>query len=346
MSDITKIDKNFEVKSESGDGLEYYNTLSAPFSTHGLLHDGVMYRRIPEDVAKRVSPGVEGVHKHTSGGRVRFVTNSRRVGFVAKMHSAWSLNNEAAAGSKGFDLYERVDGKIRFLKGLVPPQNMDGGYGTVIDFGTSEKRELIFNFPQYAGVYSFEVGIENGAELEAPTPYKISTPIVFYGSSITQGACATRPGNSYENFVSRELDCDYINLGFSGNAKAEPAIAEYVAGLDMSVFVYDYDYNAPDVEYLKRTHEPMFKTVRAAHPNLPVIIMSRPVPTPNTERVAVIRQTYENALKAGDKNVYLITGEELTEISGYDTTVDNVHPTDLGFYSMSRAIIEVLKNIL
>ena len=345
MSEITKIDKNFDIKNEISDELVYYNTLNEPFSTHGIFFEGGIYRRIPEAVAKATSPGVEGVHKHTSGGRVRYVTNSPKVAFRAKIHSAWKLNNEAVSGSSGFDLYERRDGKIQFVKGLVPPQDAQGGYGAVVNFGTAEERELIFNFPQYAGVSEFEVGINEGATLKAPALYTVSTPIVFYGSSITQGACASRPGLSYENIISREFDCDYINLGFSGNAKGERSIAEYIAGLNMSVFVYDYDFNAPTAEYLKETHEPMFKIIRDAHPDLPIIMMSRPSPAPNAERVAVIKETYENALKSGDKNVYFIHGQELTAISGHDTTVDNTHPNDLGFYSMATAVIKVLKTI-
>ena len=97
-----------------------------------------------------------------------------------------------------------------------------------------------------------------------------------YGSLITQGGCASRHGMSYQSIVSRKFNCDYINLGFSGNAKAEDEITDYIKNLEMFVFVLDYDHNAPTVEYLKNTHEKMFKAVRDAHPDIPVIMMSRP----------------------------------------------------------------------
>ena len=348
MSDIAKIDKNFEIKTEIGSELIYHSVLNAPFSLHGLLHDGEMYRRMPRAVADSVNPGVAGLHRHTAGGRVRFITNSPKVAFKARMHNVGKMPHFAFSGSAGFDVYERVDGELRFIKGLVPPIAIEDGYSGTIDLGETKTRELLFNFPQYAGVYDLEIGINEGATLEAPAPYTVEKPIVFYGSSITQGACATRPGNSYENILSREFDFDYVNLGFSGHAKGEENMARYIAGLDMSAFVYDYDYNAPNPEHLERTHEPMFKIIREAHPDLPIIIMSRPTYTPDGEwrrRLEIITQTYENAKKSGDKNVYLITGKELTEISKYDTTVDTVHPTDFGFYSISVALSKVFKKI-
>ena len=153
---------------------------------------------------------------------------------------------------------------------------------------------------------------------------------------------------SYQAIVSRKFDYDYINLGFSGNAKAEDEIAEYISNLDMSVFVYDYDYNAPSEEHLRRTHEKMFKTIRKKQPFLPVIMMSRPkyyLTDAEQERRSIIEITYKNAVSARDKNVYLIDGEALTELCKDEGTVDGTHPTDFGFVSMANAVSKILANI-
>ena len=193
--------------------------------------------------------------------------------------------------------------------------------------------------------------MDEGAKLESPTPYKYEKPIVFYGSSITQGGCASRPGTVYSAILSRKYDFDYINLGFSGCARGEKEMAEYIAGLDMSVFVYDYDHNAPSAEYLKQTHEPFFKIIREKHPDIPIICMTMPNPNPIWEpekRKEVIKATVDNARARGDKNVYYI------DMSGYlekhdvlnESIVDAAHPNDLGFYFMSLAVEEVLKNLL
>ena len=175
-------------------------------------------------------------------------------------------------------------------------------------------------------------------------------PVVYYGSSITQGGCASRPGMAYQNIISRWYNCDHINLGFSGNAKGEDAIAEYIAGLKMSVFVYDYDHNAPNVEHLKKTHKRMFDIIRGKNPNLPIIIVSMPkYPLTNNEvlRREVIKETYKTAKSQGDNNVYFIDGCEMMRFKGgNEATVDNCHPTDLGFRRMADWIGEAVGKAL
>ena len=172
---------------------------------------------------------------------------------------------------------------------------------------------------------------------------------MFYGSSITQGASASRAGNCYTNAVCRMLGRDIWNLGFLGNAKAEPQMVEYIAGLDMECFVMDYDHNAKTAAYLEETHEAMFRAVRQAHPDIPILMMGRPqfIMTESMQRrIHVIRRTYDNAKAAGDENVYTLFGPELMAIAGMDGVNDGCHPNDLGFFSMAQAVYGVLKNVL
>ena len=186
--------------------------------------------------------------------------------------------------------------------------------------------------------------------LEAAAEYAVEKPVVYYGSSITQGGCASRPGNAYQNIQSRLLDFDHINLGFSGSAKAEDAMIDYIAGLEMSAFVYDYDHNAPTAEYLAQTHERMFKRIRAAHPDLPILLLSRPQPNmlnpDDIERLRIVTQSYENAIATGDQNVYFIPGPVLMESVKNEGLVDGVHPNDAGFVSMARAMLPTLQKML
>ena len=151
---------------------------------------------------------------------------------------------------------------------------------------------------------------------------------------------------TYQSIVSRSFDYDYVNLGFSGNAKAEDEIIDYIKNLDMSVFVYDYDHNAPNIEHLKNTHEKMFKAIREKQPLIPIIIMSRPKHFLTEEekiRRSIIETTYLNAVSSGDKNVYFIDGEALTSMCKDSGTVDNCHPTDFGFASMAAALTDVMR---
>lgn len=218
-----------------------------------------------------------------------------------------------------------------------------------MDLPTAEWRDITLYLPSYCSIEELYIGVGNTSDIAAPQPYRESGKIVYYGSSITQGACASRPGNTYENILSRRLSMDYINLGFSGNAKAEDSIAEYIKELDMRLFVYDYDWNSPDVNHLKVTHERMFKVIRESKPDMPVIIMSRPkchLSCEENERLEIIRKTYENAKASGDNNVYLIEGKTLMSLAGDDGLVDGVHPNDLGFYSMANILEPVIKELL
>ena len=174
--------------------------------------------------------------------------------------------------------------------------------------------------------------------------------VVYYGSSITQGGCASRPGNCYSHILSRRFDNDFYNMGFSGNAKGEDAIAKYISDMKMDVFVYDYDYNADNPKHLEITHEKMFKTIRKKHPDIPIIILSAPVACTNEEfklRQDIIRTTYENALKNGDDNVYFIEGNKIFNILGNDScTVDKRHPNDLGFMCMAHAVGKIMEKFM
>jgi len=345
--DISKIDNNFAERCDVTDksDIRFYDADSSPFTVHGVFKENGFYRRMPEDVAKKISVGVYALHTNTAGGRVRFKTNSPYVAIRAEMNCVGKMPHFALAGSGGFDLYaDNV-----YVNSFVPPYNVESGYDGCIELGNGTIREITINFPRYSNVKALYIGLKDGSLLDAPSPYRGEKPIVYYGSSITQGGCASRPGTTYPCIVSRRFSYDYINLGFSGNAKAEDEMIDYIKGLSMSVFVFDYDHNSPNEEHLNATHERMFLAIREKHPTLPVIFMSRPKHYLNESeewRLKIIRKTYENALSRGDKNVYLLTGKELTALCGNEGTVDNCHPTDFGFASMAQAVISVLENIL
>ncbi len=345
MSDISKIDKNLAVSTTLGkDDIVFYDAGTPPMRVYGVYKDDGKYRRLPEAVAKSVSRHVYFLHANTSGGRVRFVTDSPYVAISVKMDYVYQSSHFPLAGSAGFDLY--VSGE--YAKTFMPPVNMKDGYESICEFGSSALREITINFPLYSNVCSLAIGLQKGALVKEAAPYANTKPVVYYGSSITQGGCASRPGSCYPSILSRRFNWDYINLGFSGSAKAEDEIIAYIQGLEMSAFVLDYDHNAPTPEHLAQTHEKMFQAVRQTHPDIPIIIMSRPkhiLTEDDWARRRIIEKTYENAVKAGDENVYLITGEALTALCGNDGTVDGVHPTDFGFAAIALALSAVMEKI-
>lgn len=345
--DISLIDKNFAVvKSIDKTGLEFYDIEQSPFRIYGVKKIGDRYFRLPPEVAKTVNSGVEQLNSNTAGGRIKFVTDSKRIAIVAAVHSIHKLSHMTAAGVCGFDLYA----DDFYVKTFLPPYSINSGeaYEQVVSLD-GKKHEITINMPLYAGVRCVMIGLEENALLEKASDYKYETPIVYYGSSITQGGCASRPGNSYQAILSRKLNANHINLGFSGSAKGETEIAEYIAGLDMSAFVLDYDHNAPSWQHLKETHEPFYKIVREANPILPIIMMGRPCITnegSRLERLEVIKRTYDNAVASGDKNVYFLDASKFFDGLDNDFTVDGGHPTDLGFMFMAKGLLSTLQKVL
>ncbi len=341
--DIKKIDPNFNTAvSIDHAGYEFFSPLDPRVRLYGVFHDGERYRRLPKDVAESTSLAVAALATNTSGGRVRFVTNSRRISISVKMDKIVRMAHMAYAGIHGFDLYSGT-GHVRTF---IPRTDIVGGYESEHVFPSSEERVLTLNMPLYNNVDELYIGIDEGATLSPAPDYKYELPVVYYGSSITQGGCASRPGNCYQAMISRELDCNFINLGFSGSGRGEITVANYIASLEMSAFVLDYDHNARSADHLKETHLPFLMAVREAHPELPIIMTSRPKCILNEDelrRREVIRESYLARLEAGDKNVYFIDG---TTLMVPDGTVDLTHPTDLGFRAMADGILPVLRKVL
>ncbi len=351
MANIAEIDKNFKIATQiEKDDIKFYDVREEPFKVYGVFYENG-FRRMPEAVAKSVSDGVNWLHAMCAGGRVRFKTDSPYIVINAKLSRVSKMSHFAFTGSIGFDMYidEREKGKgLRHYSTFIPPQNIEHHYEGIAECGGGEMKEWVIHLPLYTAVDELYIGLSETAKIMPCTPYRVEKPVVYYGSSITQGGCASRPGNCYQNIVSRRLDINHINLGFSGNARGEDEMTNYIKNLDMSAFVMDYDHNSPTSETLMETHEKMFKAIRSAHPNLPIVIMERPKHTLaayEIKRCEIIRATYNNAIASGDKNVYYIDHEKLMELAGNEGTVDYCHPNDLGFYSMAKAVGDVLAQI-
>jgi hypothetical protein len=206
-------------------------------------------------------------------------------------------------------------------------------------------------FPRNEVVYDIYVGIDDGADIRKASPYTYEKPVLFYGSSITEGGCCSKPANAYTAFISRWIDCDFYNMGFSGSAAGELDVCDYLNTIEKSVFVMDYDHNSPTPEHLSETHEPFFKRIREYDPTVPVVFISRPNPEADPvdaqRRFEIIKRTYDNAKNAGDENVYLIDGRTLFGTEDREAcTADKIHPNDLGMFRMAKVIAPVIKSIL
>ncbi len=328
------------------DGLEFHNISEEPFKIYGILREGDHYCRLPKRITEGIDSPIKWAAQGAAGGRVRFITDSPYVTVKLEWRELAAMSHMAHTGSSGCDIYTYVDGKEKFYK-TCRPESAEHGFVSTCDFGDEERRIVNINLPLYNCIYEMYIGIKAGSYLAPAPDYKYEKPILYYGSSITQGGCASRPGMTYEAMVTRHFDINHINLGFSGSAKAEDEVIDYLLEHDMSVFVYDYDHNAPDPEYLEATHEKMFKRIREKHPTLPIIIMPAPLLTKSPEwqrRERIVKKTYDNAKALGDENVYYIPSCEL--MPDDDGTVDGCHPTDYGFVCMAKRLINELEGII
>lgn len=352
-TDITKFDKNFAADVVAKDGKKRFSLPCAPFKLYGGFYErGTGFVRMPVKVAENVSEGVHYFSRNTAGIRLNFTTNSKSLRLYVKETCYDRMRHMAMTGSVGFVLCSR-EGKEKTsaYRGLLCPQNNDGDEFEVAANLDGELRDYVLHFPLYSGVESLEIELDEDAYVGEGAGYKNVPPVLYYGSSITQGGCASRADNSYEEFICERTGVDYINLGFSGNGKAEDNMVDYLRGIDCSVFVCDYDYNAPTPEYLAATHERLYKRYREVRKDTPIVFATRPEKTYGSEdanmRAEIIYATYENALKSGDKNVYFVDGREFfPEGLRERCQVDGCHPTDLGFYFMAEKIGGIVTELL
>ncbi len=323
--------------------IKWFNIPNEKFRLYGVLND---FTRLPREFASQISDGVYGNSLCPAGGRVRFATNSKNIYIKADMSKTRGV---------GFDLYRLENGSEICIAGLRRPEGFifDGIFEAqrTTDSDDENVHTYTLNFPYMGEIKSLSVGIDEEALLETPQEYFNSKPIVFYGSSITHGAWASRPGNTYLSMISQKYNLNYTNMGFAGSALGEEKIIRYISELKMSAFVCDYDHNAPDIKHLKNTHRRVYEIIREKGGGIPYIIVTRPDyyknPTENEERRRIIYQTYEYAAQQGVKKVFFVDGKTLFDGEHYrNCTKDGCHPNDMGFYRMAEKIGSVIAEAL
>ena len=231
-------------KTADSTGLVWFDAAEAPIELSGFawFEQDHVFRRMPVKPAYQLPPGVEFLAWHTSGGKVRFKTDSKQIVLRVKLRENGIMDHMPRTGSNGFDLYCGEPGKETYF---YTTRSCEQEYDFQIF--KQEKAQLqtfTVNFPLYQGVDSLQIGLEQGAKILPPEPLK--KYVAIYGTSITQGGCASRPGMVTSNILSRKLGRHFVNLGFSGSGRAEPDMCDYLASVDCSVFVCDYDHNAPN----------------------------------------------------------------------------------------------------
>lgn len=308
------------------------------------------FDRLPAKAKGKVTAAVWGLSQQSAGLHVRFRSNATSIKVKWHLRFNKTLNHMAPTGVQGLDLYIKEAPGWRWAAVGRPTQVANEA--TLLTNLPATEKEYMLYLPLYDGVDSVSVGVETGATLR-PAPAREKKPLFFYGTSILQGACASRPGMAYPSIIGRRLDRETVNLGFSGNGKMDLAIAALLAETEAALYVLDCLPNMQPEDVHAKTME-FIKVLRAARPLTPILLvenihyadewikpeLAAKIKAKNTH----YRQAYEDLKKAGIKDLHYLDNKHLTPPDA-EGAVDGVHLTDYGFMHLADKIGQKIKKI-
>ena len=311
------------------------------------------FDRLPARAEGVVRDAVWGLSRHSAGMLTRFRTNATSLwADYAVSSSRLEMAHMPATGVSGLDLYaEDEAGTWRWLS-VVRPNAQQMTTQLISGLLPGERNYTVY-LPLYNGTEHLKIGVPEGASFEPIAP-RTEKPLVFYGTSITHGACASRPGMPHPAILGRRLNLPVINLGFSGNGRMELEVGQFLIELDPAVYIIDCLPNITGPDVAKRTI-PLVKQLRGARPHVPIVLVedrtypNAPFLQSRQQRHAdsrkALKAAYKELTSAGMKQLYYINGEDLLGQDRDDTT-DGSHPSDLGFYRQANAFEPVLRRAL
>ena len=303
------------------------------------------YDRLPLSYKEVVRKPLWDLSKNSAGLSVRFRSNSGSVSVKWTLLNNLRMNHMAETGIKGIDLYFNNDGKWQYLN-TARPVSIENEFMLVRNM-PAVMREYKMYLPLYDGIGNIEVGIDSNSVIEKPA-ISNGRSIIFYGTSITQGGCASRPGMAHTNIISRKLEIECLNFGFSGNGKMEQPVNELIAGHDPLFYVIECLPNMTAEQVSERT-VPLVKSIREKHAVTPIVFVENFIyeslaldtaeNSSMTEKNAALKKEYERMTDAGLRNIFYISSEGATG-EDHEGTVDGVHFTDLGFMRYADFLID------
>ena len=332
--------------------LVYHDASKFPLLGKATEATGARYERLPDSLKNISRAPLWNLSRNSAGMAIRFRSNSTTIAAKWETLINFHMNHMTDTGAKGLDLYcLQKNGEWRFVNSGRPGGKTN--QATIIANMRPEEREYMLYLPLYDGLVSLSIGVDSLATIDQPLiDYPIrKKPVVFYGTSILQGGCASRPGMAHTNIISRRLNRECINLGFSGNALLDLEVAKVIAEVDASVFVLDFVPNA-SVEQMKERMETFYRIIRSKHPATPVVFIEDPIFTHSRfdKRVArevkakneTIAAIFQSMKKTGEKNIYLLSSKDIIGHDG-EATVDGIHFTDLGFMRYAEVLYPLIK---
>jgi lysophospholipase L1-like esterase len=337
----------------------WHSPKEPPFHTAGFpwLHEDGVYRRLPLVPEHPLPDAVDHLANHTAGGQIRFQTDSSRLSVKVRLTGTAGMNHMPATGQCGFDCYLGRQDKLSYYNTTTYDHTHQEYEFAMFQGMQAGLQNVTLYFPLYQGVEEVLIGLDPDAVIAPPPPYAMEKRIVIYGTSITQGGCAARPGMAYPNIISRSLNAEFINLGFSGSGKGEAEVAHAVSAVaNPALLVLDYEANSVTPELLAATLPEFIRIYRAKHPEVPILVVSqirfpRELFDSQLLELRLKRRNIQidtvNALRdAGDERIYFYDGEHLLGEDFQECTVDGTHPTDLGFHRIAERLTPVLRQYL
>ncbi|MBO6121451.1 MAG: SGNH/GDSL hydrolase family protein [Kiritimatiellae bacterium] len=347
VEEIEKFDANMAVQSGvQADGLKWIDGRDLPLEGRAFADTEFYYDRLPTNVTASVNKGVRNLLHHAAGMQFRFTTDSKKLLFkwVPRAHSL-AMDHMPSTGVSGIDVYrfDAAAGRWRYVK----TGRITRASGGTLTLDWEPGTPCLVNLPLYNGVKEFALGIEAGASVAPLPPRKsgVERPVVFYGTSITQGGCASRPGMAFVNIVGRELDVPVVNLGFSGSGAMELEMSEHLAAIDASCYVLDCLWNVHHTRQkplkgwnVDENYEPFIRNLRAKRPGVPIVMAgySDVYGGATDMREKCARDLYWKLRAEGWEGLYFVPGAEMYGADG-EGTVDGVHPNDWGMVHLAEA---------
>lgn len=357
---IEDIDSNFKQAGITVDaaGIAWRSATENVFTVRGLAwyeENGRSFVRLPHRAEKIIRPDVWGLANGPASARVCFKTDSTRLALRVENGWAFNMPHFAVTGSDGVFVYEGAPFCQKPWNMAAPAIGQTKGEKEIVKDMPRRMREFTIYLPLYSHCKKLEIGLDPEAVIEAPSPCRLDKPVVVYGTSITQGGCASTAGGDFVSAVGRKLNLDVVNLGFSGNGRGEPELAELISEIDAAAYVLDYCANT-DVNGLDTTLPVFIDILRKKRPATPIVCVSKIhyygeefVPgnrdTAEAQRDVMIRH-YSARRAGGDRNIHFVDGWSLVGANEDMALVDGVHPTSQGFAIMAERLALPLRHIL
>lgn len=357
--EVQRLDAGMKTNEITEPEWEWHSPHQPPIRVTGLPWFGEegLYRRLPLQPPEPIRPEVDRLADYPAGAQLRLATDSPKLAVRVELAAPAGMYQMPATGQCGIDCYVGPTGSMTYVGTAKFAANAVTYDAVLFDGAPAKWREVTLNLPLYQGVRRMAVGLAPSAGLRPFAGFASGKRVLLYGTSITHGACATRPGMAYPNVLSRMLPLEFVSFGFSGNAQGEPEVARLIAGVEEpALLVLDYEGNTPSTERLAATLPAFIAIFRERHPDVPILVVSQiPLARESYDddmlqrrlaRKRVQLDTVERLRAAGDFNVHFRDGESLLGDDWHECTTDGIHPSDLGYYRIAHALRPAIAGLL